>query len=525
MRVALRVGLLSLLATLVLGALGGGALAGNDLFDDGYKDCPASTRLDALTGVRVVRTDKDSELKVEWDTPNPAAWNLGGYTAAITVIVDAAGVDPQEQNLALGASSVLFKGIDTAKKWDVQVAVTDRKYVISDIVEDTFISGVKKPQFSGKFMQGGKEVGDFYYLGFNAFFDNWYVDNNMSKPNNPKFRVGLRHSTADPDDAKFDHFRIRIEDEDGDNVLGFDAATIKDSIYSDRVFVLGSGSTDSLTGQTHKNISNIRKSNRFDPSTPAAHEATSTTTAPIWATEAADGEAENFPTIGAFRRLSYTSLASDKVMAARLYAPVPEAIYDLPNDIFERDGSYTITAWAENKDDEQISPRATITISVQEQHDSAAGTTSYQDSNGTDVSTIVATTVEGDGAVDHRAFAGTIPTTHRIYLETAPATDVPVSPVPTTLWVAEDGTSGEPVGTPTIWMRKADGTFQQVVIQTGGAGARTGTVEVLAYADGVITVGTDVTELKQATGVNHQLMEDAASTHMAMVVGLTIVSE
>ncbi len=42
----------------------------------------------------------------------------------------------------------------------------------------------------------------------------------------------------------------------------------------------------------------------------------------------------------------------------------PEGVYDMLADIFMEDDNYTITGWMENEDDEQISPRTSITFSA-----------------------------------------------------------------------------------------------------------------------------------------------------------------
>lgn len=404
MRIALRVGLLSLLAMLVLGALGSGALAGSNLFDDDFSDCPSSTRLEALAGLQVVRTDEDDELKVEWDTPNPAAWRLSGYTAVITIIVDGPG-DPKKQNVSLGTSSVTFDGLTLASDYDVQAAITDRKYVISDIVETEFTSGVMKPSFSTPIYYDAtrtpgtttndttgvvtgndkddeaKQVGLFYFLGFNVRFDDWYA---VAENANPKFRVGLKHGVEKPGDADFDHFRIRVEDEDGDDALGFDAATITDSIYTSRLLFefnienegprFSETNADYPPGKGKVYFANIRRSNRFDPGQPALYAISNLADSPNTmsgtaadCTTALDGtSALSHATLLAAADVTGDPLTATATIEENLYAGVPDEIYDMPSDIFERDGNYIITAWAEDEDDNQISPKASITLSVRE---------------------------------------------------------------------------------------------------------------------------------------------------------------
>ena len=57
-------------------------------------------------------------------------------------------MEPRPEHPTPGPSSVTFHGIDLAKTWDVRMPVTDRRYVISDIVAQDFV-------------YGGRHVGDF----------------------------------------------------------------------------------------------------------------------------------------------------------------------------------------------------------------------------------------------------------------------------------------------------------------------------------------------------------------------------
>ena len=58
-----------------------------------------------------------------------------------------------------------------------------------------------------------KDLGTFYYLGFNNLFDNWYARSGVAqRPSRPKFRVGLGHGSAgvNAGDADFENYRIVI---------------------------------------------------------------------------------------------------------------------------------------------------------------------------------------------------------------------------------------------------------------------------------------------------------------------------
>ena len=80
-----------------------------------------------------------------------------------------------------------------------------------------------------------KDLGTFYYLGFNDLFDNWYVATRGAptvdqSPSSPRFRVGLRHGNEAlvAGDADFENYRIVIEDSSGD-LLGYQAETVSAS--------------------------------------------------------------------------------------------------------------------------------------------------------------------------------------------------------------------------------------------------------------------------------------------------------
>ena len=143
---SLRLGLLALVVVLIFGTLGGFSLA-KDAFDDDYKDCPASTRLDAVSGLTIDRTDEDDEVRVAWEALDAATLSsLGpnGFRARLTVIVE--GQDPR--NVALGDTNLTVDDVDFTEALTVSVAVTLGDYVISDIREAGFTSGMPAPRFS-----------------------------------------------------------------------------------------------------------------------------------------------------------------------------------------------------------------------------------------------------------------------------------------------------------------------------------------------------------------------------------------
>ena len=268
--ISLRLGLLALVVVLVLSAVGSLSLA-RDAFDDNeFEDCPAATRMSAVSGLAIDRTDKEDEIRVSWDALTDAELDSLGSNfkfASLTVIVedgDGEADEPDKGNL--GDTWLVVKGISFASEITVSVAITVGDYVISDIAEKDFTSGMPAPAFStslreatatGRASTVGYTAGDdhtqsFYYLGFNDTFDNWFVrtppeapDEGESpfstKPATAKFRVGLAHadSVVDPDKADFDHYRIVIEDSSGD-LLGYQAQTVSGKrTYGGKVLVFG----------------------------------------------------------------------------------------------------------------------------------------------------------------------------------------------------------------------------------------------------------------------------------------------
>ena len=143
---SLRLSLLALVVVLIFGSLGGLTLA-RDAFDNDYEDCPASTRLDAVGGLTIDRTDEDDEIRISWDALDTTVLSsLGpnGYRARLTIIVD--GEDAR--NVALGDTSLVVDDIDFAEDLTVSMAITLGDFVISDIREADFTSGLPGPRFS-----------------------------------------------------------------------------------------------------------------------------------------------------------------------------------------------------------------------------------------------------------------------------------------------------------------------------------------------------------------------------------------
>ena len=407
--ISLRLGLLALVVVLVLSAVGSLSLA-RDAFDgNDYEDCPAATRLDAVSGLAVDRTDKEDEIRISWDALSSTVLDKLGVNlieAGFTVIVEG-GVEDLKDGGPLGTTSLVVKGIEYTKDLTVSVAITLEEFVISDIAEKDFTSGMPAPSFYTGVKVAGTDDQDaadgsvdtsgwaadediiqkFYYLGFNDVFDNWFVESHTvaspgtlrTSPRTAKFRVGLRHGDGDatPAAADFDHYRIVIEDSSGD-LLGYQARTVRaGSTYGSNKIVFGDGTdflgvSDFTTAATdaepleYRGITNIRL---------AGDVTGDSAMSPYYA---ADYRSPAIAPDGSLR-LSYgnvdvnalQTVAADGVVNAFfaggvLFVDPPVEYFDFPSDVFEGDGNYTIKAWAEDEDRTRISPVASIVLSVRE---------------------------------------------------------------------------------------------------------------------------------------------------------------
>ena len=394
---SLRLGLLALVVVLIFGTLGSFSLAA-DAFDDDYNDCPARTRLDGVNGLTIDRTDEKDEIRVSWEALNSAVLGSLGpnaYKARLTVIVDDGdGID--ETHVALGDTNRVFDHIDFTKALTVSIAVTQGSYVISDIAEKDFTSGMPAPTFKNRIRVSGntggderdegpaptapggtvlKDKGSFYYLGFNDLFDNWFVsaqsatelENRIhTKPSTSKFRVGLIHGAEglDLDEANFANYRITIEDGSGD-LLGYQAETVSASrTYSGKLIVFGAvtallseGDEETDVAVTTNDLSSIRLSNRVDDG-PVSPYYTRVGFANPAGANSGQSYANIFaPAVGAVGNDTFPALDV-------LYVEPPVEYFDFPSDIFEDDGNYTIKAWAEDDDGTRISPQASIVLSA-----------------------------------------------------------------------------------------------------------------------------------------------------------------
>ena len=383
----LRMGLMALVVTLIFGTLGSLSLAG-DAFDDDYDDCPAVTRLDAVSGLAIDRTDENDEIRISWDQLDTAALSgLGtnAYRARLTVMVEGGG-DHDAMNLALAETSLVVDEVSFTEALTVSVAVTQGDYVISDIAEADFTSGMPAPSFSTDVRVTSdaagaiavdaddtsklRDLGNFYYLGFNDLFDNWYLSLTSTvtitdSPSTPKFRVGLAHGGADLDldEADFENYRITIEDSSGD-LLGYQAETVAAAgTYGTNVIVFGETAVTGIEVGTTE-FTNIRLSNQVGSDGVVSS---------YYAIPVGTNPGDAGLSYGNVRVVDADAATPVFLAVDKVFAEVPAEYFDFPRDVFDNDGSYTIKAWAEDDEGTRISPQASITLSVQEQQSIADG--------------------------------------------------------------------------------------------------------------------------------------------------------
>ena len=428
----------ALLALLALAVISGASFAGGDLFDSSYDDCPTKTRLrdGQISDLTVARDSAEAdEVDVSWAATDATGWGLGpnAFDTSLVVILDDGG-DLATKTLSLGTRKVTFDGVDTGVKVKVQMAIVvdhaDGNYLISDILEQSINQSLTKPSFTtgwnrvtntadGSDTAAGFQIqtaavaeGMMYYIGYNENFGNYKSDNSgvVTAPATARLRIGLAHSTEEDDDARkevdFDAYEIRITDEDGDAMD--DVATIESSYgtyththnhdnddatpalvetFNKHLVVYGVGTitfNSSTTNPTSKKdtistseyaLSNVRivdgskisvAMHNSEAPLPARSGIPEPNTAPlslIRVNHLTTGGATEAPTIQT---------------AGAVYAVAPDEHRDFPIDTFDSDTTYTIEAWAIDKDDVQISPVATLKVRPKDTERSVTGFRDYQ---------------------------------------------------------------------------------------------------------------------------------------------------
>ncbi len=253
---------------LALVAVSGTSLAGGDLFDDDYFDCPARTRLQGgqIADLTVSRDSEDAdEVNVSWTSTDPASWGLGSnaFNTFLVLLLDDDDGDPLSQSVSLGLNKTTFDGVKTGAEVRVEMAIVvgtaEGDYLISDILREDINQSLETPSFSGKWYQllqttpgtgyetpdadpdtpghqytfEGVGGGSMYYIGYNENFANYRkgTANYTHNPSTPRLRIGLAHSANDDeqgrDNVDFESYVIRIVDSDGDVVTeGDDVPTL-----------------------------------------------------------------------------------------------------------------------------------------------------------------------------------------------------------------------------------------------------------------------------------------------------------
>lgn len=361
-------GLAFTLFALVWGSLWASPVwSGTDAFEAGdYRHCPAYHRLSAPTGLHYDLGAEAGSITVSWDALVVPAGLPDVWATQLTVIAEGAG-PRQVRHAPLGATAVTFQELALAHTGTLSLAMTAGPQVLSDIATLSFRTGVATPQLRTPFYyQMGDRPrvtqGHMHYVGFGHSFANWYVDTGHTLPQTPRFRLGVRHGSGyDPGDADFAHFRLQLADVRGADILGFEAATVPaGDLYQGKVLVLGAVDDPDIADPETAPFATLKHSNRLSAPAPAVWEAA--VTAPYWTSDRRPLVASQ-PGGRSEHPLSFTNLANHSQGRA-LFAPVPDEIYELPPDTLFRDGTYRLTAWAEDTAGARISPVCTLELSV-----------------------------------------------------------------------------------------------------------------------------------------------------------------
>ena len=383
MRPALRVVLWALLA---LALAGGGSVAGGDLFDDDYRDCPHRTRLrdDQVSDLAVVRDAEEAdEVVVSWAGSDPATWGLGpnAYDAALVLILDDGGDAPQVRSLALASRKATFDEVRTGAKVTVQMAIVvdtaEGDYLISDILEASVRQSLTKPEFKDHFRRWlgiGSEPeatgGVMYFVGYNENFTNYRAvagESIVTIPATERLRIGLAHGGEDAavrDDVDFDAYRIRITDGDGDVVPeGDDVATVAAADvdrtrgsstfkYNLTQIIVGRIVATEVDQTPFSNV-RINDNGRIQaaihdggPRPPGDHLFIRPAGVP--------------PTILAANPVNF--IETGFRFLNDVYVDYPDEFRDFPTDVLASDETYTLEAWAVNEEGEVISPVQSLRV-------------------------------------------------------------------------------------------------------------------------------------------------------------------
>ena len=348
-----------------------------------------------ISNLTVARDPKhEDKVHVSWAVTDPYFWTLGSnsYLASTVVILDDGELHTHA--LTLGTTKTVFEGIKTGKNVKIEVAIVvahaTGDYVVSDIVPTSIAQSLTKPAFSTGFMRVSAiddtsttdvnefaaeavPMGTMYYVGYNENFGNYRANGLLTSPKTARFRIGLAHSDKETDgqrdDVNFDAYIIRIEDESGHRVFPHDAATVE-SAYGTRKLV--AGETSNALADNTKPFSNVRINDDGKISVAMQNAAN------------ADVPFTKESITPANMGLSFVRVEALRTgEAGDVYAEPPNEYRDLPLDVLSSDETYTITAWAENKTDEPLSPVASLTVRPIDKLTAITDIDDYFDTNGT----------------------------------------------------------------------------------------------------------------------------------------------
>ena len=352
-----------------------GSLAGGDLFDDDYRDCPVKTRMRSgqIANLTLARDAEEADrVNVSWTGSSPVGWGLGSNAFLASLVVIADDGDLHEKTVSLATREVSFEGMATGAPVTVQLAIVvdaaDASYVISDILEANFHQSLTAPSFKTGWtfvVDGGSGnpvprtmPGAMYYVGYNANFGNYRADGLATNPRTPRLRIGLAHSdnetAAARDDAGFDGYVLRIVDADGDVVPeGDDVATVTSAYGAGVVLLIAAGNHQAEPGGDPLNNIRINNDGVISES--------------VYALQDRSQIIDNFTfAVGVVpNNLSLSTIIPHSVatmILGSIYAEPPDEHRDFPDDILASDETYTISAWALSDEDEVISPVASLAL-------------------------------------------------------------------------------------------------------------------------------------------------------------------
>ena len=449
----------AVLALLALALLSGGSLAAGDLFDDDYADCPHKTRLrdGEIADLTVARDAEEAdEVNVAWTATDPTTWGLGpnAYNASLVVILNDNNGDPVAKTLSLGTRKTTFEGVETATEVTVQMAIVvdtaEGDYLISDILEASVHQSLTKPAFSTGWIVKGispllephrpgwqnfpmPELGMLYYIGYNENFGNYRAGADLTfptEPTTPRFRIGLAHGGEDDgarEDVKFDAYVIRLIGEDGDIIPEGDDVRTMASDYGQSYWESNHAQLGFLSGtfdnqlMLHLDAETVYGGSNalFIPSTSPAvtdeqaaqNRASLVAAGPLVNVRINDGGAITKPmyqseivrAVAANDASNVFYSPAGKIVGIEIDVPNGNEIFalppdehrDFPIDVLASDQTYTIEAWAVNKDREVISPKATLKVHPREQAPTTlgSGAASFRDYHLTSASAVTSGTL------------------------------------------------------------------------------------------------------------------------------------